>query len=182
MKWYKLNDDKTVLNKINNEFENWKKNADENELYDNFDEKLIEIAENYGFSELKKLKYYLIFKKENELLIAWHNDHSASWSVQDEGFDIETDLIDHFNNGLISIDEMIELFESLNSINLLTEKQQNAIRNIFEYCKLDEKEQTWGNKPYSAEDYQNVYHNIWNDKKLQQKIIVRDFIEFLQFF
>jgi hypothetical protein len=183
MTWYNMCKKMPLLKKINSEFEDWRETAEKDEVYDRFDEKLVEVAQNNDFEVALKTELLYIFKNaENEILIAWHNSHDAGWTVGDEGFDIESDLMYFYEQNILSIEDMINLFFELNHINLLTEKQQCAIENIFEYCKLSEQERSYFDKPYTREEYQNVYHNIWNNQKLQQKIAVRAFLEFLEFF
>lgn len=187
MKWYQMYKNKAILKKIESEFNQWKESTDLDTMLKLFEDKQESIAEKYGFSKILKTSYLLIFEnKDNQILIAWHDDHKAHWDYNDEGFDgNQMDLIDYYyKENIISKKEIIELFEELHDFSSITEKQQSALENILEYCSMQKKEQEifYNDKPYSPKDYQNIYHNIWNNQKLKEKIVIRDFLEFLEFF
>ena len=181
--WYKNFGDRVKYDQMVSEFEAWRNNVTENELVDNFDKKLEEVAENYGFDVIKKTAYHYVFGNDDkEIVTAWHNDHDASWSIEDEGFDaFDTDLKEHYENDLLSEKDMVDIFQELHKLTELTKKQQQATSNILEYYRLDDKDKKYFDKTYSPSEYQNIYHNVCKDKKLEQKMVLRSFLEFLGF-
>jgi len=82
-----------VIEKMDEEYMLWLEIAKEQskngeiEITPAIEERLTEIAVEFGFEYLYKTSYALIFVNKTDFLIAWHNDHDADWGIDETGFD-----------------------------------------------------------------------------------------------
>ena len=152
---------------MQDEFEKWVTNNREDCNPHKVDNIFNEIAEKYGFNHIAKYTLISIFQnKYNEIIIAWHDDHDRGWSINEEGFDINSmDLTDYYwRQDIISDDEFRDIFSQLNDFSTIPEKLRNAVIDFLEHPEL-----------LDAKSYQNIYHNLFKKDAEKFEVISRKY-------
>lgn len=139
---------KILIAEMQNQYDYWLKNGlalginDLEGFNDAIENKLIEIANEFGYELITKTQLLLVFENESDFLIGWHNDHDRSWGINETGFDFQT--IDALIiEDLISVNEANEIMMKIaeNNREFLTDNELEVIRKKYDenYGESDEE-------------------------------------------
>ena len=134
---------------------------------DLIEEKLDEIADEYGFETIIKDELLIIYaNEEGELAFAWHLDHGRSWGEDETGFDQTVELEDLWNQELISEKAYRVVLSETAEMDEVPEKLREAVEKYFE-----------DPQSISVKEYQNIYHNLYAKDPEKLKRIGKKYLQ-----